>query len=103
MSKNGSVLTGMAARQGEEVHPGMDALFQIAVDLTLMQVILEPSPAEMEFLRPGKAVQVLVGDPVNATLEGTVTEMSVGRAIIDFANPTPEIRPGLPAVVRAQW
>ncbi len=95
------VVTGMAARQGEEVHPGMDALFLIAVDLSRMTVILDLTPAQMEFLRPGKEVQVYIAEVINEPLEGTVVEMNMERTLVEFLNPSPAVRPGLTAVVRA--
>ena len=93
------VITGMAARQGEEVHPGMEALFLIAVDLSRMTATLEPSPAEMALIRPGETAFIHVAELPAQSLEGTVTEMRVGSVIVDFANPSPEVRPGLTAQV----
>ncbi len=99
MSPVSGIVTGMAAGQGEGVHPGMEALFLIAVDLSRMQVILEPSPAEMTFMHPGQSVRVYVAEVPNEAFEGTITEMTVDRTVVEFANPTPRIRPGLSARV----
>jgi HlyD family secretion protein len=93
------VITGMAARQGEEVHPSMEVLFQVAVDLSRMTVTLEPNPAEMALIRPGQTALINVAELPAQSLEGTVTEMSIGRVVVDFANPSPEVRPGLTAQV----
>ena len=89
----------MTARQGEDIHPGMDVLFQIATDLSQMNVILEPSPEQMEMLRPGKTVFISFGDIFDEILQGTVVEMNLARTVVAFANPTPKIRPGLNATV----
>jgi multidrug resistance efflux pump len=93
------IVTGMAARQGQDIHPGMDVLFQIATDLSRMNVILEPSPEQMALLRPGKKVFISVGDLWDELLQGTVVEMNLDRTVVAFANPTPKIRPGLNATV----
>jgi len=93
------IITGMAARQGEEVNPDIENLFQIAVDLTRMYVVLEPGPARMELLHPGQRVRINVAEAPEQTLEGTVTDMRVGRVEVDFTSPTPQIRPGLTAQV----
>ena len=93
------VITGMAARQGEEVHLGMEAMFQVAVDLSRLTVTLEPTPQQMALLQPGQPVLVYVAELAGQPLEGSLTEMSVGRAVVDFANPSPAIRPGLTAQV----
>lgn len=93
------IVTGMAARQGQEIHPGMDSLFQIATDLTHMNVILEPSPEQMAVLRPGKTVFISVPGVWEELLQGAVVEMNLDRTVVAFANPTPKIRPGLGATV----
>jgi len=93
------VITGMAARQGGEVHPDLEALFQIAVDLSEMYVVLEPNPAEMERIRPGQTAYINVAELPDQALEGTVSEMRVGEVVVAFQNPTPEVRPGLTAQV----
>lgn len=93
------VLTAMAARQGEEVQLGMEALFQIATDLSQLTVNLDPSPAEMEYLKPGQSVLVYVAEMGGEPIEGSITQMSVGRAVVEFSSPNPAIRPGLTAQV----
>ena len=99
LSPVAGIITGMAARQGEEVNPDIENLFQIAVDLTRMYVVLEPDPARMELLHPGQRVRINVAELPDRTLEGTVTDMRVGRVEVDFTSPTPRIRPGLTARV----
>jgi len=89
----------MAARQGEEVSAGMEALFQIAVDLSRLVVTLHPTPAEMRLLTPGQPALVYVAEMGGEALAGQVTEMSVGKAVVEFANPSPDVRPGLTAQV----
>ena len=96
------VVTGMAARQGEEISAGMEALFQIAVDLSRLTVTLEPTPSEMKLLTPGQRALVYVAEMGGQPLEGRLTEMSIGKAVVDFANPSPDIRPGLTAQVVIQ-
>jgi multidrug resistance efflux pump len=93
------IVTGMAARQGEVIHPEMDTLMQIATDLSRMQVILEPSPAQMAAMYPGQSVRVFVAELPGEALEGTITEMTIGRTIVEFLNPSPRVRPGLTAQV----
>ncbi len=96
------IVTGMAARQGEEVSAGMEALFQIAVDLSRLIVTLHPTPDQMRLLTPGQRALVYVAEMGGEALEGQVTEMSVGRAVVEFANPSPDVRPGLTAQVVVQ-
>lgn len=99
LSPVAGIVTGMAAHQGEEVNPGIENLFQIAVNLTKMYVVLEPNPAQMKLLHPGQRVRINVAELPEQTLEGTVTDLRVGRVEIDFTSPSPRIRPGLTAQV----
>ncbi len=96
------IVTGMAARQGEEVSAGMEALFQIAVDLSRLIVTLHPQPDQMKLLTPGQRALVYVAEMGGEPLEGQLTEMSVGRAVVEFTNPSPDVRPGLTAQVVVQ-
>ena len=93
------VVVGMAARQGEEVFFAMENLFQIAVDLAQLHVVVEPAPDQMRWIQPGQPALVYVAELPNDPLEGTVSEMRVGRILVDFLNPLPSIRPGLTAQV----
>lgn len=93
------IVTAMAARQGEEVHVGMESLFQIATDLSRMEVIVEPPPPELARIRPGQQAEVRVAELPNEALPAVVGEVAEGRAKIQFANPSPRVRPGLSAQV----
>ena len=93
------VVTGMAARQGQEVSMAMESLIQIATDLSHMEAIVEPTPPELELVRPGQLAAIRVAERPQENFEGIVREVREGRAYVEFRNPYREIRPGLTAQV----
>ncbi len=93
------LVTGMAARQGEEVHVSMESLFQIATDLSRMQAIVEPPPPQLALIRPGQVAEIRIAELPGEALPGVVGEVTDRSAVIEFANPSPRVRPGLSAQV----
>jgi hypothetical protein len=79
----------------------MTDLFQVAVDLHELQVIVEPDPPALKRLKPGlpALVQLLdySADAVEAEI-GVIEED--GRVKVYFTSPDPSIKPGMPAVVK---
>ncbi len=94
------LVTGRRGVAGDEVHPTMDDFFQIATDLSRLTVTVEPSPAVVAKIKPGLEVLVVVADLPNEALAGVVRAVENGRVVIDFANPSPVVKPGLTAQVR---
>lgn len=93
----------IAARRGQPgdaVNPEMDDLFQIATDLATLEVLVEPSPAELQRIRIGQEALVNVADVPNEVLAGKVTSVQEGKVRIEFSNPSPLVKPGQTAQVR---
>lgn len=99
-----SPVTGsIAARRGQpgdEVNPEMEDLFQIATDLSTLDVVVEPSPAELKAIQSGQQALIHVADVPNEALAGKVTSVEDGKVKIEFANPSPLVKPGQTAQVR---
>ena len=89
-----------AARPGELVDRTAGDLFQIAVALTAMQVIVEPQPPVLARIHPGQSAAIVMAEAPNGAIGGSVREIRDGQVVIDFVSPTPAIRPGLTAQVR---
>ncbi|MCW5976592.1 MAG: efflux RND transporter periplasmic adaptor subunit [Bryobacteraceae bacterium] len=94
------VVTAITAPAGAEVHPEQGDLFQIAVDLSRMEVVLEPPPDAVSRLAPGQAAQVFVAEAASDGLPGVVRAVAPGEVVVEFASPAAVIRPGLTAQVR---
>ena len=93
----------IAARRGQpgdEVHPEMDDLFQIATDTSTLEVVVEPSPDELKRIHSGHEALIHVADVPNEALSGKITSVAEGKVKIEFANPSPLVKPGQTAQVR---
>lgn len=97
------VVAARRAAVGDEVHPAMDDLFQIATNLSNLNVVLEPGLSEMAKIHPGQAALITVADLQNGALEGAVKSVEGGKVTVEFASPDPVVRPGLTAFVRIRW
>lgn len=94
------VITGMAARAGDEVHPEVGDLFQIAVDLLRMEVVVAPERPVLEKIRPGQEASVHVAEAPSEVFYGSVREVAGSDVVVEFTSPTPVVMPGQSAHVR---
>jgi macrolide-specific efflux system membrane fusion protein len=93
----------IAARRGQpgdEVNPEMDDLFQIATSTSALEVLVEPSPADLLRIKPGQEALVNVADIPNEVLPGKVSSVEEGKVRIEFSNPSALVKPGQTAQVR---
>ncbi|MCS7315249.1 MAG: efflux RND transporter periplasmic adaptor subunit [Bryobacteraceae bacterium] len=95
------VLLARNRQPGDPVGPHVPDLLQIAVDLSVLEVVVEPEPPVLERLAVGLPVMVEVAEGPPVALEGRVIAIEKdGRVIVEFANPNPAVRPGMTARVR---
>jgi multidrug resistance efflux pump len=94
------LVVARSKQPGEEVSQEVKDLFQIAVDLDWLEVVLEPEPPVLERIRPGQEALVQVAEIPTEGLPGKVREIKNGEVVVDFASPSPAVRPGLTAQVR---
>jgi multidrug resistance efflux pump len=85
---------------GAEVTPEMADLFQIGVDLSVLQVTVEPEPPVLERLQPGLPVLVNFLEWSPEPVEGEIESIQDGKVRVRFPRPDPAIRPGTNATVR---
>ncbi len=87
----------VVARQGhvgDEVTAAVQDLFQIAVDLTHLKVVLEPPPPVVEKIHAGQNATIQVAELAEG-VESKVTDVRDGQVIIEFTSPNPVIKPGM--------
>ncbi|MCP5110931.1 MAG: hypothetical protein GY953_08865, partial [bacterium] len=96
------VLSGMSAQQGDEVHPEAGDLFQIAVELSRLEVVAEPGPAVTDRILPGQPARVYLAEIPGEWVSGEVREVLDGRVVVEFISPTAAVVPGLTAQVAIQ-
>jgi multidrug resistance efflux pump len=92
-------ISARRGQEGEEVHPSMTDLFQIATDTSQLQVILEPDPDQLPRIQPGQDAVITTADAPDL-LPGKVASVEEGKVVVQFANPSPLVKPGHTAQVR---
>lgn len=93
------ILVGRTKQPGEEVTPQVKDLFQIAVDLSALEAVLEPDPPVLERIRVGQEAILQVAEIPGEGLPGKVKAVRGADVTVEFVNPTPAIRPGFTAQV----
>jgi multidrug resistance efflux pump len=95
------ILLARTRQPGDPVGPHVPDLLQIAVDLSVLEVVVEPEPPILERLSPGYPALVDVPEAPQTGLPGRVLTIEKdGHVIIEFSNPNPAIKPGMNAKVR---
>lgn len=95
------VLLARNRQVGDPVGPHVPDLLQIAVDLSVLEVVVEPEPPVLERLSIGQPVLVEVAEGPPGALAGRIIAVEKdGRVVVEFANPSPAVKPGMNAQVR---
>jgi multidrug resistance efflux pump len=95
------VVVGIQKQAGEEVKAGTEGLIQIAVDLTMMEAVFDLEAGLAGRIVAGMPAQVNIAETADA-LPGQVRLVENNKAYVEFASPTPLIRPGMTATVSVQ-
>jgi multidrug resistance efflux pump len=93
------IIVARCCQVGESVNSASSNLFQIAGDLTALQVTASADSATIERIHPGQ-IAVIEIPSVQATIQGKVREVQPEQVIIEFSSPTPGVRPGMTARVK---
>ncbi len=94
------IFLGSNVDKGQQVSREIEDLFEIAVDLSKMQVTVEPNPLQLAKMKPGLTAQVFMAESGNEALPGEVASIKDSQVLIVFLSPTAAIKPGLTAQVR---
>jgi HlyD family secretion protein len=95
----GGIVTGRRGEVGDRVDPSMKDLFQIATDLSVLEIAADVDPHVAARLRAGQAALIHIAEMPGDALPGIVKKVEAGRAIVEFTSPTTAIKPGLTAQV----
>ncbi len=96
---NGIVLA-RNKQPGDPVGPEVQDLFQIAADLSVLEVEVEPDPPVLERLQPGQPALVDVVEGPPGGMLGQIKEIANDKVLVEFPNPSAAVKPGLAAQVR---
>lgn len=94
------LLVGQKSAAGEEVKRDMKDLFQIAVDLTALELVAEATPVQAARLKPGQPVLIQVVEAGGQALAGAIESVNGTQIVAPFTSPDPAVKPGLTAQVR---
>jgi multidrug resistance efflux pump len=79
---------------GEDVTLEVQDLFQIAVNLSTLKVVVDAPPPALAKVRPGQEAILQIAEAPEA-VPAKVTEVRDGQIFIEFARPNAEVKPGL--------
>jgi multidrug resistance efflux pump len=93
------IIVARCCQVGESVTASSTNLFQIAGDLTALQVTAAADSATIEKIHPGQPAAIEIVN-VPGTIAGKVREVKPDAVTIDFASPSAAVRPGMTARVK---
>lgn len=93
------VVVARHGQAGEIVTRAVTDLFQIAVDLTALEVVASVEPQVAERIHAGQPAAIEIPG-VPGTFPATVREVKSGQVLVDFISSSPTVRPGMAAQVR---
>jgi multidrug resistance efflux pump len=96
---NGVIVARQGA-EGIEVTRSTRDLFQIASDLSRLEVVVEPDPKQRGLIREGQEALVQVAELSDQSFPAKVNAVEESRVLVVFANPLTAIKPGIAAQVR---
>ena len=94
------LLIGHAKNAGDEVTRDIAALFEIATDLTAMEVVVEVPEVVSKKLVAGGRVFVQISEAGETPLNGVIRVVKDGKAVVEFLSPNAGVKPGMSAQVR---
>lgn len=93
------LVVGRRGQPGEPVNRSMVDLFQIATNLSSLQVLLTPDSKLLPSIKAGQPALLEIAEAPGGVL-GAVREVKAGQVFVDFASPGQAVKPGLTAQVR---
>jgi multidrug resistance efflux pump len=84
---------------GDEVTTEVRDLFQIAVDISALEAVVEPPPPALARIHPGQQAFIQIAEFPDA-IPGRVKSIQGAQVIVEFASPNPALLPGATAQVR---
>lgn len=98
----GGILVAAGAKVGDDVEPTMRDLFQIAVNPSQLQAIIEPEERIAAKLTEGLPALVQVLEISSDAISGEVKKTESGQWKVEFTTGDVNIKPGLNAIVKVK-
>ncbi|HEY3742065.1 MAG TPA: biotin/lipoyl-binding protein [Bryobacteraceae bacterium] len=84
---------------GEQITKAVPDFFQIAVNTAVLEAVVEADPAVQGRIKEGQQAVVRVAE-FSDDIRGVVREVKGSTVRIEFASPSPDVKPGLTARVK---
>ncbi len=97
------ILIAQRAASGDPVTFEMKDLFQVAVNPSELQAVIEVNEEQAARIQVGQPAQVLLTEAGGQPLEGLVSAVQPQQVVIDFSAPLPILRPGLTVQVHIDF
>jgi multidrug resistance efflux pump len=94
------VVIASRGQPGDLVNPSETGLFQIASNLSLLDVVVNAEPEAAAHVRAGEPATVRVAEAGDLEIPATVRVAGPEEILVGFASPSPAIRPGMTALVQ---
>lgn len=94
------LLIGHNKAAGEQVTRDIEDLFEIAIDLGAMAIVVDIPEALAKKLAAGGRAFVQISEAGEAPLNGTIKVIKDLQVVVEFLSPNPVIRPGMSGQVR---
>lgn len=92
---DGTIISSQG-KVGDRVYADQSELFQIAVNLSLLDVLVNVGSKQVAL---GDSAAVRIAEAGDVEIPGTVRELGTGQALIGFDSPSPAVKPGMTALV----
>jgi HlyD family secretion protein len=100
VSPAAGMVVGRSGEVGQSVGPDKPDLFQIARQLSELEVVLDPDPRAMIGIRPGQPALVSLVEQGFSGMPGAVKSIMGAQVVVGFTSPNPAVKPGMTAQVR---
>jgi multidrug efflux pump subunit AcrA (membrane-fusion protein) len=94
------IVASIGVAVGDHVSPEDPEFIQIATTLAVLEVLVELPPPDLKRLQPGDEALVSIQEVPSAALTARVSEVRDDAAVVEFQNPSPEVKPGMNARVQ---
>lgn len=95
------VVVARKGQPGEPVSRETPDLFQIGTEFNNLQVTVTPDSESLARIRAGQGVTISGAD-LAAPIQGNVRDIASGSLVVDFANPSPGVKPGKAVQVKVR-
>ncbi len=94
------LLTARKKQVGDHVALDDAAILEIAIDLGLLEVTIEPKPEALARIKAGQEALISVAELAVDGMQGEVAEIQRNLVIVRFSSPDPAVKPAMTAGVR---